>query len=179
MISFNFWGFRRNRSKLQSMKNEFRKRYYHNPLSFLIDIFFLMTRIPRIIRNKFRGWVSPEFQERLMMAVTAVNGCRYCNYYHTWLALRMGFERAEIENLLGGEVRNPEPEELTALLYAQHWAEQNAKPDPELREKLYIQYGRDRARMIEIVLRMIRLGNLSGNSYDYLLFRLSGGRWGL
>ena len=32
---------------------------------------------------------------------------------------------------------------------------------------------------LETVLRMIRTGNLAGNTWDYLLFRLSNGRWGM
>jgi predicted chitinase len=36
-------------------------------------------------------------------------------------------------------------------------------------------YGAERAEAIETVLRMIRMGNLLGNSGDYWLYRLSGG----
>jgi hypothetical protein len=40
-------------------------------------------------------------------------------------------------------------------------------------------YGEEKAEAIEIVLRMIRSGNLLGNLWDYWLFRLSFGRLGL
>ena len=113
-----------------------------------------------------------------MMAVTAVNGCRYCNYYHTRVALRMGFEPKEVKNLLAGEIDNPDPDEVKALLYAQHWAESNGKPDSDLRDQIIDYYGHNRSAIIETILRMIRFGNLSGNTFDYLLFWISGGRRG-
>ncbi|MEA2086399.1 MAG: carboxymuconolactone decarboxylase family protein, partial [Chloroflexota bacterium] len=68
-------------------------------------------------------------------------------------------------------------EEGLALIYAQHWAESNAHPDPEAVRKLEETYGIEKAGAIYLVLRMIRLGNLSGNSLDYLLYRISFGRW--
>ncbi|MBN2600725.1 MAG: carboxymuconolactone decarboxylase family protein [Candidatus Marinimicrobia bacterium] len=113
-----------------------------------------------------------------MMVVTAVNGCRYCNYYHTRIALKMGLEPGEAQSLLAGEIDNPDPDEVKALLYAQHWAENNTLPDTDLRERLYVYYGNERAEVIETILRMIRFGNLSGNTLDYFFFKLSGGRWG-
>jgi hypothetical protein len=69
-------------------------------------------------------------------------------------------------------------EELQALLYAQHWAETDGRPDPAARETLVQNYGPDRAGAIETVLRMIRMGNLLGNTGDYFLYRLSGGTFG-
>ncbi|MEA3341455.1 MAG: hypothetical protein U9R15_15945, partial [Chloroflexota bacterium] len=40
-------------------------------------------------------------------------------------------------------------------------------------------YGDDIAGDIELVLRMIRAGNLTDNTWDYLLYHVSFGRWGL
>ena len=160
------------------MKTEFRKRYYHSILEPIKDIVFILDKLPVIIGNWKNWWVSADFQERLMMAVTAVNGCRYCNYYHTRVALKMGFEPEEVQSLLAGEIDNPDPGEIKALLYAQHWAENNGKPDVDLRDQLYETYGPNRAPVIELILRMIRFGNLSGNTLDYFIFKMSRGRRG-
>jgi hypothetical protein len=51
-------------------------------------------------------------------------------------------------------------------------------PEATARERLICEYGVLRAGAIEAVLRMIRVGNLMGNTFDYLLFRISGGRLG-
>ncbi|MBM3129179.1 MAG: hypothetical protein FJ009_11230 [Chloroflexi bacterium] len=62
---------------------------------------------------------------------------------------------------------------------AQHWAEANAQPEPAARAKFVATYGAETARAIEYVLRMIRIGNLLGNTFDYILYRLSFGRLGV
>ena len=40
-------------------------------------------------------------------------------------------------------------------------------------------YGVEKFDAIEMILRMIRVGNLSGNLWDYILYRISFGHWGL
>jgi len=134
----------------------------------------------QLVRKAMRGeLVSFPFRERLMMAVTAVNQCRYCTYYHVKESLTAGLPEEEIRQLQDGIVDDAPAEELPALLYAQHWAETDAKPDPAMRQKLYEIYGDERAEAIETILRMIRMGNLWGNTADYLLYKLSFGHKGL
>ena len=113
-----------------------------------------------------------------MLAVTAVNGCRYCSYFHAKEALKAGLAEEELRQLLVGLVDDAPAEELQALLYAQHWAETDGQPDPTAQQQLVQTYGLDRAEAIETVLRMIRIGNLLGNTGDYWLYRLSRGAFG-
>jgi AhpD family alkylhydroperoxidase len=160
------------------MFKKFNKRYYDN-----LGLFWRDFRYPFQNRDKLKlamdgDLVSPAFRERLMLAVTAVNGCRYCSYYHAKEALKTGLPEAEIRAMRDGIVDNAPAEELPALLYAQHWAESNANPDPDLRQKLAETYGTERAAAIDVILHMIRVGNLLGNTTDYWLYRLSFGRWG-
>lgn len=75
-------------------------------------------------------------------------------------------------------VDNCPQEEAVALLYAQHWADSNASPDTEATRRLEQAYGAEKAKAINIILRMIRVGNLWGNSWDCFLYRISFGRWG-
>ena len=156
----------------------FPKRFYHNPIHFLQDLAYILANAPRT-RALIRGSISPTFRERLMMAVTSVNACRYCAYFRAQVALTSGISPAEIEQILDGVFTRAPERELPALLYAQHWAETNMQPDPAARAKLIATYGDDTARTIEYVLRMIRVGNLLGNTFDYILYRLSFGRLGL
>ena len=113
-----------------------------------------------------------------MLAVISVLGCRYCSHFHSKLALKDGIKQEEIVNLLSGDFKDCPKEEVTAILYAQHWAESNANPDPEAIQKLKETYGSDKADAINLMLRMIRLGNLLGNTWDYLLYRISFGHSG-
>lgn len=129
------------------------------------------------LRPALRGrLVSPAFRERLMLAVTAVNQCRYCAFFHARESLRAGLSPAEIRRLQDGLVGDAPADELPALLYAQHWAEANGRPDPLARQHVLATYGPERTAAIETLLQLIRTGNLLGNTADWLLRRLSRGR---
>ena len=124
------------------------------------------------------GLVSPQFRERLMMVVTAVNHCRYCSFYHAKEGLRVGLDPEETRKLLAGDLAVAPTDELPALLFAQHYAETNGRPDPTNQRSLQTTYGKTRAQAIETVLHMIRTGNLLGNSTDWVLYKVSNGRLG-
>jgi len=163
----------------QMTPQNFTRRIYNRPAELLDDFRFIWERRP-LVRRAMRGLLSPAFRERLMMVVTEVNGCRYCSYYHARLALQSGISQDELRELLAGSIPPDAPhDELPALAYAQHWAEADARPDPEARQRLVEVYGGEKAEAIEIALRMIRSGNLLGNLWDYWLFRLSFGRLGV
>jgi AhpD family alkylhydroperoxidase len=122
--------------------------------------------------------ISSEFRERLMLAVTEVNRCRYCSYAHTKMALKSGLTPQEISRILDHNIQGCPEEEIPAILYAQHWAETDGHPESEVRKGLINRYGTPKVESIEVVLRMIRTANLTGNSFDYILFRISFGMWG-
>ncbi len=158
---------------------KFKKRYYNN-----LTLFWNDFRYPIQNRDKMKlamagDLVSPAFRERLMLAVTAVNGCRYCSYFHAKEALKTGLPEAEIRAMQDGILENAPTDELPALLYAQHWAGSNAQPDPDIRQKLIETYGIQRTEAIDAILNTIRIGNLLGNTTDYWLYRLSFGRLGV
>jgi hypothetical protein len=92
--------------------------------------------------------------------------------------LSKGVTQEEIEALGRGMFEESPSEEVPALLYAQHWAEANGEPDASVREQVVARYGEQVVETMELGLRMIRVGNLSGNTFDYLLYRISFGRWG-
>ncbi|MBN1321555.1 MAG: carboxymuconolactone decarboxylase family protein [Thermoleophilia bacterium] len=156
----------------------FRKRFYRRPSELVADLYAVARERRRIGRYEEVEKIDPAFRERLMLAVTEVNGCRYCAYVHTKAALAAGLSDADIRALATGSMEGCPPEQLPALLYAEHWAETNAKPDPETRERVVETYGKAKTEAMELALRMIRVGNLMGNTADYLLYRVSFGRWG-
>jgi len=131
------------------------------------------------IRQAMRSeGLTPAFRERLMLAVTAVNRCRYCSYAHSKMALRAGLSADEVAELCGGIYNSCPPEEVPALLYAEHWAETNGMPEGEARRKVVDLYGESLVTEMEVVLRMIRMGNMYGNLWDSFLHRISFGRMG-
>jgi len=156
----------------------YQKRFYRRAPDLWRDLSAL-KRDRTQIRALNRGQVIDKaFQERLMLAVTEVNGCRYCAYAHAKVALSAGLTAADIEALAEGSLRGIPPEQIPAVLYARHWAETDAAPDPAVRQPVLETYGQERLDAIELSMRMIRVGNLLGNTFDYLMYRVSFGRWG-
>ncbi len=115
-----------------------------------------------------------------MMVVTEVNACRYCRWYHSALSIKAGMSAEEVRDLVTGQVPDGAPrEEIPALLYARHWAQCNASPDAESTRRLEEAYPDGQAAAILVILRMIRMGNLLGNSLDRFLHLVSLGRLGV
>ncbi len=156
----------------------FRRRTYSNLREMAADILWTVRHRDEVQQAMHGERVSFQFRERLMMAVTAVNECRYCAHYHARESERAGLSPDEIREMLAGSLTNAPEEELPALLFAQHYAESNGRPNHHNRESLQTTYGPERAAAIEIVLRLIRMGNLLGNSTDWLLYKLSFGHLG-
>ena len=158
---------------------KFKRRIYKNPLSFWHDFQYVFSRRP-LIKKAMRGeLVTDAFRERLMVVVTEVNGCRYCRYFHASEAIKAGVSKEELKELLRGMLTEDAPaKEYQALAYAQHWAENDAQPDLALTEKLRETYGEETAAAIHLILHMIRVGNLLGNTLDYIIFKVSFGHWG-
>ncbi len=156
------------------MKQGFNKRIFTAKL-FLNDIGFLLINIFNIIgifRNKK---ITKIFIEKIMTVTTAVNGCVYCSWFHAKQAIASGIREEEVKNLLNLQFQaNTTDFEIMALLYAQHFAEANRKPDPELTKKLFDDYGDRTARHIILIIRMIFFGNLYGNTWDAVLSRFKG-----
>ena len=102
---------------------KFNRRFYDSLGQVWRDVRFPLQNRAQIRRAMQGDLVSFPFRERLMLAVTAVNGCRYCTYYHAQEALKAGLPDEELQKLLEGVIDDAPSEELPALLYAQHWAE--------------------------------------------------------
>lgn len=157
---------------------DFNKRTYNSPRELFKDLYFLVKHIKKLREVRKERLLSTAFRERLMLAVISVEGCRYCSFFHSKLALKGGVEQNEIGKLISGEFSNCPEDEFMAILYAQYWAESNACPDPEAVQRLADKYGPEKVEAINLILRMIRLGNLSGNTWDYFIYRITFGKFG-
>jgi AhpD family alkylhydroperoxidase len=156
----------------------FHRRIYPSVSSFISDLRAILARRDQM-KPLMRGEsIEAAFRERLMLAVTAVNGCSYCSYAHARQALAEGIDSGEVEALQDGVLENSPREEVPALLYAQHWAETAGKIDLAARERIIEMYDEGTVNAIELALQTIQMGNLLGNTMDYVLYRLSFGRLG-
>ena len=118
--------------------------------------------------------ISRQFTERIMMAVTEVNGCRYCSYFHTQVSLRAGMHKEEIQRILSGDFDSAPQEELAALYFAQHYADSGGRPNSDAVQCLRDAYGEAGAKAILAYIRAIMVGNAWGNMFDAFRVRLSG-----
>jgi AhpD family alkylhydroperoxidase len=152
-------------------------------IEFVEESIAFLVRLPHLLRARRRRRVSEGFESKLMLTVTAVNGCRYCGWFHSRLAEHRDVSRDEIRALLSGVVEGSvEDHEIAGVLFAQHFAETNRRPTPEAVARLCEAYDGETVADILVFLRMVTVGNLSGNTYRSFVERLRGrgaGRAGL
>lgn len=159
---------------VQAMQNTFQKRTY-TIRGYLADLGRILSSFLSGPPSRSQSAsIEAAFSERIMIAVTQVNDCRYCDYAHSAAALRAGVTQDELDAIKSGDFSSASEEELPALLFAQHYADRGGNPDKEALETLIDVYGEARAGRILFIIRMITLGNLLGNTFDSLLSRLRG-----
>ena len=149
------------------------KRLY-GPKDFFRFLVDMLSSVGAMRKGRKEQMVSEEFSERIMLAVTEVNGCRYCSYFHTQVALKAGLNDDEVREALAGNFSQVPQDQLPALLYAQHYAETGGKPEAEMSQRLLDIYGSDKAAAITGHIRAIMIGNAWGNAFDSLRVRLKG-----
>lgn len=155
------------------MGNSSRKRIYGVGINTrLMNDFFM--NLGAFKRTAKRGNVSKEFEKRIMLAVTQVNGCEMCSYHHTAQALKDGMSKQEIDAILNGEFSDVPKDEIPALLFSQHFADTIARPDEEALLRFVKEYGEHKAEDIMCYIRAIMVGNAQGNIMGALKSRFKG-----
>jgi len=84
--------------------NAFRKRTFTLPL-LAASLGAALRQLPAATRALRRPATSRALQEEVMLAVTSVNDCRYCDWVHTGLALEAGVDLADLHSTLSGDGR--------------------------------------------------------------------------
>jgi len=156
------------------MKQRFNKKIFTASL-FFRDIGYLIWNLPKFLAIRKNIDISNIFIEKIMTVTTAVNGCVYCAWLHAKKAIESGISDEEIKNMMKLQFQADATEfELEGLLYAQHYAETNRKPEPEMTEKLFNYYGEPTSSQIILLIRQINFGNLYGNTWDAVMSRFKG-----
>jgi len=149
----------------------FRKRTFSLP-QYARSLAAVMTASPMLVRALSRPRISPALREQIMLAVTSVNDCRYCNWGHTALALRNGVDLTALRQTLSGSLRADSTPDEVAILYAQHVASEQGDADPGAERALAAAWTPDEQAEIKAYITAITFGNLVGNSADAWLARL-------
>ncbi|RLA81116.1 MAG: carboxymuconolactone decarboxylase family protein [Epsilonproteobacteria bacterium] len=155
------------------MKQKFNKRIF----TFKEFINILDKATYSIVKhNKNIKLINKNFRSNIMLAVTEVNGCIYCSYYHVKIALNSGTTKDEMEGLLSGELSLAKKEEYIALMFAQHYADVSGNYDQDAYQKVVKEYGDSMAKGILSTIRLIMMGNSYGIAANCLKLRLTGKR---
>ncbi len=122
---------------------------------------------------KKKNGMNFKLKERIMLAVTEVNGCQMCSLVHTKLALKAGLTMDDIQELLAGELEGVPKEESLAVLFSKDYAFNKETIDPAFYQKLVEFYGVRKARAILGVTEMITMTNGMGLNLGFLKRTLS------
>ena len=125
-----------------------------------------------LLYAKKHNLFNKQFKERIMLAVTEVNGCELCSFIHTKVSLGAGMKYGEINEILNGSKDDIPKEELIAVLFGEHYADTHEHPDTEAVNTLISEYGREKAKIICAVLGVITLTNSMGISMGLFRERL-------
>lgn len=155
------------------MSQQFNKRLYSVSEYYQIIRRGLKT-IKYMIRGRRSGDLNKNFITRIMLAVTEVNGCEMCSYYHTSQALKNGMSEEDISSLLTGKLNNVPTNESVAIFFAQHYAQLKGKPTRSAWNRLKSTYGNEKAYAILAATRVIMFGNVSGIALGAFKNRLLG-----
>ncbi len=125
-------------------------------------------------RARRNNEISPQFTERIMLAVTEVNNCAICSYAHSKRALESGMTAEEIQNMLSGIMDDVPDDEVAGVMFAQHYADTRGNPTMESWQRIVQIYGTSKAEAILGSIRMIMIGNTYGIPWSSFFNRFKG-----
>ena len=139
-----------------------------------VPIMYRASRSIPLIRSFSKNKrINKAFRERIMLAISGVNGCAMCSFVHTKLALAEGISAEQIKQLLGGEFNDIPAAEAVGVLYAQSYAAGNEVIDPDSFQRLVDEYGDDKAYCILQVCQIITFTTVMGITLDGIKQRLT------
>lgn len=149
------------------------RKLYSLKESYVITYLAFLS-VPKFRNAKKQGLLNEQFSERIMLAVTEVNGCEICSYAHTKMALEAGMSNEEIQNMLAGTSTDVPKDEMPAVMFAQHYADYRGRPTREAWERIVEIYELPKAEGILGAARIMMLGNTYGVAWSSFFNRFQG-----
>jgi AhpD family alkylhydroperoxidase len=119
--------------------------------------------------------ISNALRERVMLAVSAENRCRYCQIAHGAMGQAAGESRTEIDAILAGDDSGLPTREALALAFARDLARRGFESrDEALWARLGEQFSDEERAAIESTAHTMNFANRFGNTFDEGLGRLRG-----
>lgn len=128
----------------------------------------------------YKVWVKheidPGFREELMLAVSELNHCRYCTWAHHEWAHMVGVSDDELAHVEQMDPTGFDRRKWLAISYVRALVTAKfGRVDKELVREMKAKYTPMEIKEIEIVARVMDIGNRGANTWDALLSRLRGG----
>ncbi len=155
------------------MKDNFGKKLYSLKEFYRITYLAFFSTYDLLYVKK-KKLLSKHFIERIMLAVTEVNGCEICSYAHTKMALEAGMKNEEIQNMLAGICDDVPEKEMSAVVFGQHYADTRGYPSKKSWERIIELYGLSEAKGILASIRIMMLGNAAGIPWSSFIYRFKG-----
>jgi AhpD family alkylhydroperoxidase len=133
-----------------------------------------MRTAPLLSRARRSKVIDKPFMERIMLAVTEVNGCPVCSYAHAKMALDAGLSDGEIQQMIMGSFADAPRDQMTAIMFAQQYADNRSVTDLSAWERLNDHYGKVKAEGILGAIRIITMGNVMGIPWGSFWGRVRG-----
>ena len=138
-------------------------------------LFSLAGEVPTIYQIWGKHELDPGFREELMLAVAKLNDCRYCSWGHHEWAHSAGVPEEELAHIENMDIEDFDRQKWVALSYVRAFVSGKFGSVPrELRKEMRENYSAHEITEIELVVRIMDLGNRSANTWDALLSRLRG-----
>ncbi len=138
----------------------------------------LASLVPEL-GTMYRVWVKqevdPGFREELMLAVSRLNGCRYCSWGHHEWAQISGVSNEELAQLEQLDPSGFDRRKWVAISYVRALVKGDfERVQPELRRAMQHKYSPREIRQIELIANVMDVGNRGSNTFDAMLSRFKG-----
>ncbi|RVU54988.1 carboxymuconolactone decarboxylase family protein [Anaerosphaera multitolerans] len=155
-------------------ENTFGRRLYSLGKAYR-NLYYGIRAMPKLKKFISSGLLTEKFKERIMLAVTEVNGCFMCSYAHTEMALESGLSKGEIDNILNSVLGDVPKDEQEGILFSQYYANNRGAVSLTAWEKIINDYGKDKALGILSAIQVIMMGNTFGIPLGSLIARFKKG----
>jgi AhpD family alkylhydroperoxidase len=159
-------------SSIATTCNHYKRKF--TPIDCYSALIFFPRALAVLKQNRKQPLIDEQFIERIMLAVTEVNGCAVCSWAHTQMALQQGMTAEEISCLLSNKKTYIKAEEAKGIIFAQHYADTRGRPDRKAYQVIIDEYGSEKATVILSAAQVIFTGNVYGITYSALISRLKG-----
>jgi AhpD family alkylhydroperoxidase len=142
---------------------------------FIGNLCSLAGEAPTIYQIWGKHELDPGFREELMLAVAKLNDCRYCSWGHHEWAHMAGIPEEELAHIEDMDPEGFDRRKWVALSYVRAFVSGGFGSVPrELRQEMRQNYTAHEIEEIELVTRIMDLGNRGANTWDAMLSRLKG-----